>query len=55
MHTQHKPRLVSQDEISPFSRLNGDIMVADWGLNGDGKGGFQSHFSDHSVTINSVE
>ena len=30
-------------------------MVAEWPLNGDGKGGFQSHFSDHSVTIQSTE
>ena len=41
----------TQDEISPFSRLNGDCMVAEWPQNGDGKGGFQSHFSHHSVTI----
>ena len=42
-------RDTSQDKISPFNRLNGDWMVAEWRLNGDGKGGFQSHFSHHSV------
>ena len=26
-------------------------MVAEWRLNNEGKGGFQSHFSHHSVTI----
>ena len=41
----------SQDKKLSFSRLNGDCMVAEWRLNGDGKGGFQSHFSHHSVTI----
>ena len=30
-------------------------MVAEWRLNGDGKGRFQSHFSHHSVTIQSTE
>ena len=45
----------TQDEISPFSRLNGDWMVAEWRLNDDGKGGFQSHFSHRSVTIQSTE
>ena len=30
-------------------------MVAEWRLNGDGKGGFQSHFRHHSVTIQSTE
>ena len=45
----NKHHYQSQDEISPFSRLNGDWMVAEWPLNGDGKGGFQSHFSHHSV------
>ena len=45
----------AQDEISPFSRLNGDWMVAEWRLNGDGKGGFQLHFSHHSVTIHLTE
>ena len=30
-------------------------MVAEWRLNGDGKGGFQSHFSHHSVTIQLTE
>ena len=39
----------SQDGISPSSRLNGDWTVAEWRHNTDGKGGFQSHFSHHSV------
>ena len=30
-------------------------MVTEWRLNVDGKGGFQSHFSHHSVTIQSTE
>ena len=30
-------------------------MVAEWRLNDDGKGGFQSHFSHHSVTIQWAE
>ena len=30
-------------------------MVAEWRLNGDGKGWFQSHFSHHSVTIQLTE
>ena len=48
-------RVHTQDEISPFSRLNDDWMVAERRLNDDGKGGFQSHFSHHSVTIQSTE
>ena len=32
-----------KDEISPFSRLNGDLKVAEWRLNGDGKGRLDSH------------
>ena len=38
------------DEISTFSR-----MVAEWRQNGDRKGGFQSHFSQQSVAIQSTE
>ena len=30
-------------------------MVTEWRLNGDVKGGFQSHFSYHSVIIQSAE
>ena len=30
-------------------------MVAEWHMIDDGKGGFQSHFSHHSVTIQSTE
>ena len=45
----------TQDKISPFSRLNGDWMVAEWRLNGDGKGGFQSHFIYRSVIIRSTK
>ena len=30
-------------------------MMAEWRLNGDGKGGFQSHLNQHSVTIQSTE
>ena len=55
LHDLRKHNEKSQDEISPFSRLNGDWMVAEWQLNGDGKGGFQSHFSHHSVTYQSTE
>ena len=51
----NKHHYQSQDEISPFSRLNGDWMVAEWRLNGDGKGEFQSTFSHHSVTLQSTE
>ena len=29
-------------------------MVAEWQLNDDGKGGFQSHFSHDSMTIQST-
>ena len=50
-----KAQVSSEDEISPFSRLNGDWMVAECRLNGDGKGGFQSHYSRISVTIQSTE
>ena len=45
----------TQDDISPFSRLNGDRMVTEWRQNDDGEDGFQSHFSHHSVTIQSTE
>ena len=44
-----------QEEISPFSRLNGDWMVVECRLNGDGKSGFKSHFSHHSVTMVTVD
>ena len=30
-------------------------MLSEWRINGDGKGGFQSHFSHHLVTIQSTE
>ena len=43
---------ITKDEISAFSRPNGDWMVGEWRLNGDGKGDFfvtfQSPLSDYS-------
>ena len=54
-HLLQQQNWQTQDEISPFSRLNGDWMVAERRLNDDGKSGFQSHFSHHSVTIQSTE
>ena len=44
VHVRITSTLISDTEISPFSRLHGD-----------GKGGYQSHFSHQSVTIQSTE
>ena len=44
VHVRISSTLISDTEISPFSRLHGD-----------GKGGYQSHFRHQSVTIQSTE